>query len=194
MRLFLALIILATCMTVWFCRSSIYYIYGLHLLNAGNSSESIVFFSKAVVVDPEYKPAYDARGQAYFSMKQFENAERDFTRAIDLDPGYAYAYCHRGALRLELGEEEEGLFDLSKSLDFSSKYAEPYFFLGVHSEKIGNYVDAEKHYLMALSLDPENTEISLRCQDVRTKMRQLERSGGAVDRVSMRITDLPVLV
>ena len=60
--------------------------------------------------------AYYHRGTAYYDLRQFGPAIRDYTRAISLKPDYEEAYNDRGVAYNEKGEFDRALEDYNKAI------------------------------------------------------------------------------
>ena len=54
---------------------------------------AIAFYTKAIALNPRFKPAYAARAVAYLDLKQYESAIRDFGRVLELDPENTHRTC-----------------------------------------------------------------------------------------------------
>ena len=63
---------------------------------AKDPEEKIVFYNKAIELNPKYAEAFNYRGNAYFDKKNFEMALNDYNNAILLNPNWANPYSNRG--------------------------------------------------------------------------------------------------
>ncbi len=68
-------------------------------------------YRQALVLDIDYRDAYNNLGLVLSDQSAFEEAIRCFNRAIDLDPNYWYAYNHRATALWALGRREEARRD-----------------------------------------------------------------------------------
>jgi tetratricopeptide (TPR) repeat protein len=70
--------------------------------------------------------AYNKRGLAHASTRNFEQAIIDFTKALDLDPQYAEAYNNRSTAHLMMGNYGQAVTDCTRALwlapDFVATY------------------------------------------------------------------------
>ena len=98
-------------------RAQIHYDSGVKQLTAGRQSDAIDAFTTAIQSDPKFSPAYLARGQCHYALKDFKAAEADFSMAIQLEPGDVNAYNGRGASRLNLREVDEAVTDFDKVVE-----------------------------------------------------------------------------
>jgi len=77
---------------------------GRQKLGAMQYKEAIAELSEAIRLAPEYAPAYNARGFAWYRLYDFSSALQDLDRAIELNPTYANAYHNRGVVRKAAGD------------------------------------------------------------------------------------------
>lgn len=70
---------------------------------------------------PARAEQYVGQGMSYASLKDFDNAVREFTRAIELSPNYAVAYANRGVAYMQQKKLNLALDDLKKAAELSPK-------------------------------------------------------------------------
>ena len=58
--------------------------------------------TKAIELNPQHADAYNNRGNAKYSLKEYKEAIKDFNQAIELNPQHAKAYNNRGNAKEEL--------------------------------------------------------------------------------------------
>ena len=64
---------------------------GRDLVKTGRYREAIEELSRAIEADPKFALAYNARGYAYYLLRDYSHAIADFDKAIVLKPGYKNA-------------------------------------------------------------------------------------------------------
>jgi tetratricopeptide (TPR) repeat protein len=62
----------------------LFYNIGVNLVNANKPKDAIVYFTKAVTVDPAYADGYFRRGLAYMGTGQTAEAKADFNKLLEL--------------------------------------------------------------------------------------------------------------
>ena len=82
----------------------------------------IVNLDKAIELNPDYDEAYNNRGVAHGTTKEYDRAIEDFNKAIKLNPDYVNAYHNRGETWLQMGEWEKAKSDLTTAKGIGSKY------------------------------------------------------------------------
>ena len=70
----------------------IYNIYGLINSNLGNWNESVICFSKAINLKPNFAEAHHNLGIAKDNLEQLEDAVFNYVKAIELNPKYETPY------------------------------------------------------------------------------------------------------
>lgn len=71
---------------------------GLDFLGAGNTEEAVVYFTKALVLDPRDVEACYQRGLAYLHLGKTEEARADFKKVLELAPQGEQAAIAKKAL------------------------------------------------------------------------------------------------
>jgi tetratricopeptide (TPR) repeat protein len=67
--------------------------------------------------NPNNEEAYYNRGDAYFHLRRYTEALKDFNKAVELDPSHSMTYYMRGSVYLALEKYQEALWDLNKSIE-----------------------------------------------------------------------------
>jgi tetratricopeptide (TPR) repeat protein len=89
---------------------------GRELLNKGRYRDSIEELSEAIQQQPDFGVAYNARGFAYFMLRQYSRALTDLDEAIRLNPQYQNAYQNRSHARKAAGDSAGSSADAMKAL------------------------------------------------------------------------------
>ena len=78
-------------------RDSEYYFDRANIFSLeGKYEEAIVYYNKAIELDPNYTDAYNDRGFTKYYLGQYEDSIKDFNKVIELTPNYTNAYYDRG--------------------------------------------------------------------------------------------------
>ncbi|HPN98667.1 MAG TPA: tetratricopeptide repeat protein [Syntrophorhabdaceae bacterium] len=88
---------------------------GYAAATAGNHSEAIDAYTKAIDIKPDLALAYYNRGAAYYNLGQHSRAIEDYNQAIRIKPDYADAYNNRGAAYLSISNTTKGCPDAKKA-------------------------------------------------------------------------------
>ncbi|MBC8098630.1 MAG: tetratricopeptide repeat protein, partial [Armatimonadetes bacterium] len=71
----------------------------------------------ALALDDANPYNWNARGNVYYAMEDYENAVDDYSEAIALDDTYSIAYSNRGYAYQELGEDRRAVRDFEAYLE-----------------------------------------------------------------------------
>jgi len=85
-------------------------------LKHGDFASAIKDYSDALILNPVYAGAYNARGMANRKMKNFQSAIEDYNAALKLHNNLAAAYNNRGVIYLEIRQFIAALSDFDKAL------------------------------------------------------------------------------
>jgi tetratricopeptide (TPR) repeat protein len=100
--------------------------YGVALAGAGQTSEALKYYDKAIKLNPRFYAAYSNRGNAYGSIGNYKRAIGDFDRAIEINPTFADAYNNRGGAYESLGNHKQAIEDLKIASKLGYKNAQFY--------------------------------------------------------------------
>jgi tetratricopeptide (TPR) repeat protein len=130
------------------------YQQGLAAVAAGNLTQAIASFDRAIALDPQYFPAYIERGNVKDGMGDFDGAAADYTIAISIDPRSAAAYYNRGTVMSKSGNHQAAVSDYNMAIGIDPQYAQAYMNRGNELDDLGNSAGAIDSYNRALQLKP----------------------------------------
>jgi Tfp pilus assembly protein PilF len=84
---------------------------------------AIESFTKAIVLRPNFAPAYYGRGVAHQNLEHNDSAFQNYSEAIRLAPNMAIAYASRGVCLVRLHRDPEALVDFQHALDLNPRLA-----------------------------------------------------------------------
>jgi len=115
------------------------YEQGTASVAAGNLSEAIAAFDQALLLEPEYFEAWDARADALNRDGQFSGALESSSRALAINSSYLPGWINRGQILYNLGYVYE---DQKKDTVKANEY----------------YLQQVQAFEKAISLDPTNAD------------------------------------
>jgi len=128
---------------------------------------------------PTDSQSFSTRGDAYFSLQDYEKAIADYTEAIRIDPKYSFAYKGRGDVYYKLEEYEKAIADYAEdirlrpwsaffcdniscytaAIDINPGNVELYFNRGVAYYGINEYEKAIADYTEVIDIAPNFAEV-----------------------------------
>ena len=96
-----------------------------------NPAKAIQYWGHAISQKRNTAEAYNNRRLAYYDLKQYQEAVKDYDRAIKPDPGYVAAFNNRGNSYYESAEYQLALTDFNQSLQLEPEYAKAHFNRGL---------------------------------------------------------------
>ncbi|HIB60511.1 MAG TPA: tetratricopeptide repeat protein [Candidatus Marinimicrobia bacterium] len=130
----------------------------------GEPDKGAEFIVKAVKIAPQDFNANMTAGQIFSRNNQPENALQYLQKAVELDPGNTAAIRNLAQTYYDLGNINESIATYQKAIrttvDMKTK-ADLHFNLGVLYNQIGDFDEAEDHFISALDLNPEDVEAIL---------------------------------
>jgi tetratricopeptide (TPR) repeat protein len=92
------------------------YYKGMAYLNAGNYTEVIPFFDKALAINPNYSLTLNNKGAALYGLGRYNESIAYFDKALFVNPGYTTALYNKGAALSKLGIYNESIAYFDKVL------------------------------------------------------------------------------
>lgn len=135
----------------------IFYSY-LSIRNLDNYKDQFNFWSNAAATSPNYAFAQAGLGKYYHSKNDLEKAEQYYLKALEVSFNELWVRSFLGHIRMMEDKYDEALALLDYENSINLKCANCYFYKGwIYFEK--NNVDlAEKNWLTALKMDPNNKQ------------------------------------
>ncbi len=100
--------------------------------------------------------AYNRRGLAYVSTRNYEQAIIDFTKAIRLDAEYAEAYNNRSTAHLLMDNFGQAVADCDQAITLAPDFVAAYVNRAIAHTGLRAYEQALADYSKALELSPQN--------------------------------------
>jgi len=108
---------------------------------AGQWTQAVEAYKKAIEIDPSYQAAYANLGATYYQQLQFDLAASQYEKALELNPQDGESAYNLGAIYLQqalTGSDQPDVATLNQAIEqiqnalkISPNLAEPYFSLGV---------------------------------------------------------------
>ena len=89
------------------------------------------YWDKAIAASPKVAEAYNNRGLAFYNLKLYQDAIKDFSQSIRMKPGYAEAFNNRGNAYYELDQYEKARADFDESIKIKPKYSKAHMNRGL---------------------------------------------------------------
>ncbi|MEO0378200.1 MAG: tetratricopeptide repeat-containing serine protease family protein [Cyanobacteria bacterium P01_A01_bin.17] len=98
--------------------------------------------------------AYQIRGMAYGSLRDYPQALRAFDSALNFNPNLASAYYYRGLTYMRMGQNARAIADYDQALKLEASFPEALSDRGLTYYRIGDLQKALSDYNQALKLHP----------------------------------------
>ncbi|MBN1995120.1 MAG: tetratricopeptide repeat protein [Anaerolineae bacterium] len=100
--------------------------------------------------------AYNKRGLAHVSTRNYEQAIVDYSKAIRFDPQYAEAYVNRSTAHLLMGNYGQAVLDCNQAQTLAPDFVAAYTNRGIAYTGLRDYDRALADYEQSLVLSPRN--------------------------------------
>ncbi len=149
---------------------------------AGNFVEAITRHDKTIKSDRTDVVAYNDRGIALSSQKQYEEAIASYDKAIELDPAYVNAYINRGLALYYLQQYEEAIASYDKAIELDSAYTDVYINRGNALRALAQYKEAIASYDKAIEFDPASAVAYINRGNALRALEQYEEAIASYDK------------
>jgi len=129
--------------------------------NASGSNEydkAILYYQKAISINPEYAYAYSGIGFVYFSEGNYDKTIEMYRKAINLNSGNAKAYVYMGLCYDHKGNYDQAITLYEKAIRINPENAGIYYSLGSAYEKNGEHERAIEYLKKAAQLGDDNAK------------------------------------
>ncbi len=133
-----------------------FYNQGQEHLAKGEYAEALVFYDKALKLNPTYTDALHQKGIIYTLTGDTPQALHYFGLVLAQDPNYANAYNNRGDLYYRHGQLKEAEADVNSYLKLKPRDARSYVVRGTIRHHLGMVKEALADYDKAIKLDPHS--------------------------------------
>jgi len=131
---------------------------GVLLTNEGNYSDAIDCFKKVLALDPDYEEGLYNLGAVFLLQRKSQEALPYFLHLAKLISDFDVCY-NLGVIYLDLMRYDEAIDCFNQALDLKKNDFAANANLGSIYLRQRDFTMAEKQYLKASSLDPDNEEI-----------------------------------
>jgi len=128
---------------------------------AGDLSQAVQYFDRAITVQPGNSGAHCNRGLALKQLKELDAALACFDRAIALDPKSAIAHYSRAEAYKDLGRIDEALADYEAATGINPGFVHPYYGRGVVLQRSARAEAAIASYDQVLRIKPDHFDAHL---------------------------------
>ncbi len=127
---------------------------GTALVDAGQGSEAIPHFTRALELKPDYPEAENNLGNDLSQLGRPQEAIPHLQRALRLQPIFAEAHNNLGRALMDSGHAAEGLAEFQEAVRLKPGYALAHSNLGLALARGGDTAAALGHFEQAAQLDP----------------------------------------
>ena len=115
--------------------------------------EAIVYYEKALSLDPNNPEAWYLRAAAFIETGRNAEALNDCARAIVLNQNYADAWSKKGHALYNLERFEDAVFACTRALALNGNDASAWYIKGVCLDELGRNDEAQEAYGKSLELE-----------------------------------------
>ncbi|MBF9061379.1 tetratricopeptide repeat protein, partial [Rhodobacterales bacterium HKCCSP123] len=100
-----------------------YFGLGNALKSSGDLDNALIFYRRALSVDPKHFAAASNMGNVYRAQGKFEEALKFYRRAVEINPSHPQTYNNMGALFQDLGLFDKAISCLEEAVGFRPDFS-----------------------------------------------------------------------
>jgi tetratricopeptide (TPR) repeat protein len=127
---------------------------GLALVSAGNYTEAVSAFDRAIAIEPSYFEAWNGKADAYNRLGDYESALAASDRALAIEPSYVQGWINRGYILYNLGQYDEELAAYEKAIEIDPESPDAWFNRGYALAGLKRYDEAIASFDRVAEIDP----------------------------------------
>lgn len=117
--------------------------------------QAIVYFLKAIQLNPKQINAYNNLGNIYLDLKEYDEAKKIYQKILNLQPNYMKGYSNLGLIYKHEGNLEKTIECYLKALELDPNIPDVYNNLGNALLDQGDFDNALNNYYKAIELNPQ---------------------------------------
>jgi tetratricopeptide (TPR) repeat protein len=129
---------------------------GISLDDQGNRTGAILYYDKALAIDPKFEFALYDKGDDLYNLGNYTQAIQYLDQALAIDPNDKYALNDIGRALNGLGNNKEAITYQDKALAIDPKYEDALEDKGDDLNYLGNYTQALQYLDKVLAIDPND--------------------------------------
>ena len=122
---------------------------GWSYFNKGDTDIALKRFNQALILDPNFAPAYFGIGYVYSVQNKLDLAIQNYRKSIEKDPTFSHSYSNLGLALLYSGKRKEALPSFKKALEIDPQNGDGHANIATYYFEAGDYSLAWKHIHLA---------------------------------------------
>ena len=139
----------------------------------GDLETALKRFNQALLLDPNFAPAYFGIAYVYSVQNKLELAIKNYRTSIEKDPTFSHSYSNLGLALFYSGNLKEALPNLEKALDLDPRNGDAHVNIALYYLGVGDYLKSWKHIHLAQRYNANVSPNLLR--DLENKMAEPPR-------------------
>ncbi len=132
---------------------------GLAYERLGRVDDAIIWYSRALEIEPQYPFAHLNLGRALKAVERFDEAIEHYIAAIRFKPDFAQAHNNLALLLTCKGKIAEAIDEYRRAIAINPRYSEAHYNLAILLASIGRPDEAAAHYQEALRINPYDADV-----------------------------------
>jgi serine/threonine protein kinase/tetratricopeptide (TPR) repeat protein len=120
-------------------------------LAAHDPSQKILFFQRAIELNPHLAEAYNQLGKTYYERKELSQALKYYSKAIEIKPDFADCYNNLGVLYYDFKDYTKAMNSYNKAIKLYPFFADAYCNRGILFMEMKKFNKAQEDFTKAIN-------------------------------------------
>lgn len=152
-NLFISVFLLLAINSLLISQEENYYGKGLDAFANKKYSESVDYFSKFIIKNPDNPDGYAARGNSYFMLDDYDNAIKDYNKSEAIGNGSDTILFMRAKSYIKQRNYNDAIVDLKSAVEKNNKNTTAFKELGNVYYFLGDYKNSQDAYSKSIALN-----------------------------------------
>ncbi|MCK5547862.1 MAG: tetratricopeptide repeat protein, partial [Thermoplasmata archaeon] len=147
---------------------------GLACFELDRYDDSMEFYDKALVINPDDPRAWYGKGDALTKLGEYTQAIKCYEKAIQVKPRSDEAWHGKGTAQRYSGQTEEALWSYDKSIEINPRNVEAWYDKGTLLTVIQKFSDTLECFVQVLDINPYHKGALKRKEEVEKRLKKEE--------------------
>ncbi len=144
----------------------IYNIYAVILFELNKYDDALIYWKKAIELNPQYYFGYNNLGNIFFKKDQYNDALEYYDKAIDLKSDYYEAHHNKGNVYVKCGDFENAIQSYDRAIQIKSDYLPALKSRNEIFIKYKNFDKALNELEKLMIFEPDNVNLYVQKADI----------------------------
>ncbi|MHC4394227.1 MAG: tetratricopeptide repeat protein [Planctomycetota bacterium] len=145
-------------------------------VNRGNSTDGMIFWKKALRLNPNLPDVYCKMAQLASGREEFDKAIELWKKALEINPIMRGVHSDIAKAFMWLGKYTEAIAEAKEEIKISPRSAISYYLLGQGYSQLQEYDKAKRYYERVIELNPNHPNANYGLAGIYIRLKQRDKA------------------